>query len=325
MRRSRAVCLLVLLVLVFALAGRPGPAEAGVDYSLASNWAYWEAETGADKAADVFFVCPTVYGGSDNLSLSDQDALASFLGATNMEKGIYDDACRFFAPYYRQAGLGVYAMPEDRREPYLDLAYQDVAAAFDYYLAHGGGERPILLAGFSQGAELCLRLMKDRFAQAELRDRLVACYAIGWRLTPEDLAACPYLKAAQGERDTGVIVTFNSEAPAVESSLAVPGGTKTLSINPLNWRTDSVPADRSSNLGACFPDYSGRIQREIPGLTGGYLDSRRGTLKVPDVSPEDYPPGLDLFQPGEYHLYDYQFFYRNLEKNVQDRLAAYGG
>ena len=29
------------------------------------------------------------------------------------------------------------------------------------------------------------------------------------------------------------------------------------------------------------------------------------------------------FEEGVYHLYDYQFFYRNLEENVQARLAAY--
>lgn len=48
-----------------------------------------------------------------------------------------------------------------------------------------------------------------------------------------------------------------------------------------------------------------------------------GALKVPDVSPEDYPPGLSIFSEGIYHLYDYQFFYRNLEENVGVRLEAY--
>lgn len=35
------------------------------------------------------------------------------------------------------------------------------------------------------------------------------------------------------------------------------------------------------------------------------------------------PPVLDLFKPGEYHIYDYQFFYRNLQTNVRDRIDAY--
>ena len=49
----------------------------------------------------------------------------------------------------------------------------------------------------------------------------------------------------------------------------------------------------------------------------------RGSLKVPDVSPADYPPGLSLFSEGVYHLYDYQFFYRSLQENVAVRLNAY--
>ena len=98
---------------------------------------------------------------------------------------------------------------------------------------------------------------------------------------------------------------------------------KTYSINPLNWRTDSVPADRSLNKGACFTDYSGAVIEEIPELTGAYIDETRGTLKVTDIDPEDYT--TSLFEDGIYHLYDYQFFYRNLEENVGVRLGEYMG
>ena len=75
-------------------------AEAAPDYSDAANWAYLETEN-TDKTADVFFICPSVYGGSDdacNMSLSDADTKESFVGAINMEKGIYDADSRFFAP-----------------------------------------------------------------------------------------------------------------------------------------------------------------------------------------------------------------------------------
>ena len=133
---------------------------------------------------------------------------------------------------------------------------------------------------------------------------------IGWRVTEEDLADYPHLRFATGENDTGVIVAFNSEAEDVTGSLLVPAGVRSLCINPLNWRTDDVPASREENLGACFTDYSGEILTEIPQLTGAYVDQTRGTLKVPDVSPEAYPPVLSIFEPGVYHLYDYQFFYR---------------
>lgn len=317
----------VLLPLLFVLAILTGcsQAESGTDYSKPENWAYFDAET-EGRDADVFFICPSVYGGSDdacNMSLSDQETKESFFGAINMEKGIYDQNSRFFAPYYRQIGLNVYEMPEEDREPYLEIAYEDVKDAFEYYWETCNDGRPIILAGFSQGADMCLRLMKDFFAQDDRMEQLVACYAIGWRVTEDDLQEFPHLKMASGESDTGVIVSFNSEAETVTDSLMIPAGTRTLAINPLNWKTDSTFADKSLNKGACFTDYSGSILTEIPELTGAYLDPIRGALKLPDVSPADYPAGLSIFTDGIYHLYDYQFFYRNLQENVQTRIRTY--
>lgn len=229
----------------------------------------------------------------------------------------------FFAPYYRQASLYTYSLPESERTTALSAAYEDIKDAFEYYLANDNDGRPIILAGFSQGGDLLLRLLQDYFADDALADQLVACYAIGWRVTEDQLAEHPHMRFATGEADTGVIVSFNSEAPEVTDSLVIPSGSKTLAINPLNWRTDSIPADKSQNLGACFTDYDGNITEEIPQLTGAYIDGQRGALKVPDVSPEDYPAGLSIFSDGIYHLYDYQFFYRNLQDNVATRLNAY--
>lgn len=82
-------------------------------------------------------------------------------------------------------------------------------------------------------------------------------------------------------------------------------------------------ADKSLNQGACFTDYEGHITQEIPQFTGAYIDEERGALKVIDVSAKEYPEGLSIFEEGIYHLYDYQFFYRNLQENVDKRIDAY--
>ena len=257
------------------------------------------------------------------MDFADTQARANFVGAVNMERGIYDADARFFAPYYGMAGLSVYEMPEAEGEKYLKLAYKDVRAAFLYYLAKYNDGRPFILAGFSQGADHVLRLMKEFFRDEELQDNLVAAYPIGWRVTVEELRAAPYLHFAEGERDTGVIVTFNTEEPSVAWSPIIPEGVRALAINPLNWRTDWKEADKSLNKGACFVDVSGNIVKEIPHLTGAYIDMKRGALKAPDVSPEAYPSGLSIFPQGVYHIYDYQFFYRNLQENVAARIEAY--
>lgn len=324
-----AVSMALVGACLFA-AGCGTSAPVVIDYAESGNWAYLETDV-AGRDADVFFVCPSVYAGEDdanNMPLDDEETKEGFVGAINMEKGIYDqdgteEDNRFFAPYYQQIGLNVYELPADQREPYLEIAYRDVEAAFEYYLEHYNDGRPIILAGFSQGADLCIRLMKDRFDDERLQDQLVACYAIGWSVTQDEVEKFPQLEMAEGEADTGVIVSFNSESPATDDSLMIPEGTKTLAINPLNWKTDSTPADKSQNEGACFTDYSGAIVTEVDELTGAYLDEARGSLKVPDVTPKEYPAGLSIFEDGIYHLYDYQFFYRNLQENVGVRLDAY--
>lgn len=152
---------------------------------------------------------------------------------------------------------------------------------------------------------------------------MVACYAIGWRFTPQEAAEYPYIQPAKCADDLGKVIIFNSEAPEVTSSAIVPEGVKTFAINPLTWSCGSQKAPKTLNAGACFTDYSGGVVREVPQLTGCYIDSVRGTLKVTDVDKKEFVPGLPLFTEGVYHIYDYQFFYRNLQQNVNLRIKTF--
>ena len=318
---------LMLMVIVISMTGctfseNGAYKKSDVDYSKSENWAY--DGVGKEKAADVFLICPTVDINDEwNMSLSDEETKASSLGALNMERGIYEDSARLYAPYYKQAAMKVYDLDEDDREPYFEIAYADVSAAFSYYLKNYNEGRPIILAGFSQGADMCYRLMMEYFDDKELADRLVAVYAIGWPLTEDMTAKYPQLKAATGETDTGVVISFECEAEPVEETFIVPKGTKALSINPLNWRTDSTAAAKEENAGACFTDYDGNIVNEVLALCGGYIDENRGVMKVTDISAEDYPVVVPGLPDGAYHIYDYQFFYRNLQENVKVRLEQY--
>ena len=350
--RKTIAVMMFLVIAVTALPLQVMAAGSDPDYSDRSNWAYYamseETLAGEDlsssltKQADCFLVCPTVYmGDADhlNMSLQDEKTKEGFVGALNMEAGIYMETCRMFSPYYRMMSLYCYNfdLAAENEGTVLgstqhagvvngnaNLAYSDVEAAFDYYLDNENDGRPIVLAGFSQGSEMVLRLMEEYGKDARLKNNLVAAYVIGWRITEDDLERYPYLKMAQDETDTGVIVSFNTEDASVDGSLMVPEGTYTYGINPLNWTTDSTVADKDLNLGACFTKYSGAISREKDGFTGAYRSAERGTLIVTDVDPDEYPPVLSLFSEGVYHLYDYQFFYRNLEQNVAARAAAFG-
>lgn len=310
--------LLFLCLLPLAAAG----GTADPDYSLPENWAWFGI--GEDKPADLFIVCPTVdMRDETNLSLDDEETKAAFSGALAMERGIFEDAARLYAPFYRQASMKAYALPPDEREAALAFAYRDVSAAFSHYLARENNGRPVILAGFSQGADMCYRLLAEHFAGDALRDRLVAVYAIGWPLTPDLVRRHPQIRPARAAGDTGVVVSFDCEAPGLGGTFINPAGQRAIGINPLNWRTDGTPAAPSENLGACFTDYSGAVLREIPALCGARLDPSRGVVEIPGLSPADYPPVVPGLPPGAYHVYDYLFFFRNLQSNVLLRTSRH--
>ena len=319
MNKLIKIMLLLVLAAFCSLASAQEP-----DYADTCSWAYWRI--GESKPADLFIVCPTVdlgTGGNKNMSLADNETKKNFYGALNMERGIYEQHCRMYAPYYRQAVLADYDLPANEAEPYFNLAYKDVRAAFVYYMQHENNGRPFVLAGFSQGAEMCLRLLKEFGNEDLVKDNLVACYAIGWRFTPQEAEKYPYIQPAKCADDLGKVIIFNSEAPEVTSSAIVPEGVKTFAINPLTWSCGRQKAPKTLNAGACFTDYSGAVVREVPQLTGCYIDSVRGTLKVTDVDKKEFVPGLPLFSEGVYHIYDYQFFYRNLQQNVNLRIKTF--
>ena len=310
-------------ILRLPLWSEPAPdAEEPVDYARMENWAYFAV--GEEKPVDLFLICPAVDVRDElNMSLDDKEMMARFLGALNMERGIYEDSARMYAPYYRQASVKASELDGEQLEICLQKAYSDVSAAFRWYLENENAGRPIILAGFSQGADMCLRLMREYFGNEELLSRLVTVYAIGWRLTEDMTASCPQIRPAQSATDLGTVICFDCEAPEVTETFISPAGQKMLSINPLSWRTDSAPASKDKNLGACFTGYDGQITREEAQLCGCYIDEARGVLKVTDIDPKDYPARLPALPQGAYHIYDYQFFFRNLQKNIADRVSAY--
>ncbi len=289
-----------------------------MDYSLAENWVYYGE--GGDRQIDVFMVCTTVDSRSSHNAFDLNEKLkARFVSALDAEKGLYDETARVYAPYYRQMSINAYKLPTAAFNEARQIAYRDVADAFRWYLDHENNGRGLILAGFSQGADLVLELLKefyggDELEAVKLRANLVAAYAIGWRVTASMTDEYPQIVPASGESDTGCVISYDCEDGTLGGSVIIPMGMQALSINPLNWKTDSTPADKSLNLGAVMQT-DGEPQ---PGLCGCYI-GKRGELVVTDVTPADYPPGPDLFQEGAYHLYDYKFFYTNLKENVAVR------
>lgn len=289
------------------------------DYADEHLWVYRDnAAPEPNETADVFFICPTTcMRRVDNMDVNDEKERAAFKKAVDMEKGIYEDHARFFAPYYRQKSLPHYSKPEAQ-----EVAYADVKKAFLYYLEHDNKGRPFVLAGFSQGSEQALQLIKDVLRDESIRKRMVAAYLIGWCVTEPDTAEHPQLRPAQGETDTGVFVAWNTESCDTKGSFLVPQGVKAHCINPLNWCTDATPAPAERNKGARFTieDLDAPV---LPAHCGAVINAERGTLNPVFAHETDSPHKLLLFGNGVFHIYDPILFYENHRENVAKRIESF--
>ena len=272
----------------------------------------------------MFLICPTVDTLSESNSFDLNEKLKGrFINALGLERGIFEETGRLFSPYYRQMSMNAYKLPEAERDRAREIACEDIFAAFRWYLDNENNGRGIILAGFSQGGEMCQELLKEYYGgdgdeAKALRERLIAVYSIGWMVTEEETKEYPQIVPASGETDTGTVISFDCENGNVKETIIIPEGMKALSINPLNWKTDSTPADKSLNLGAVFEEGG----EPVPGLCGAYI-GEKGELIVTDVTAEEYPPRLNDFPEGSFHVYDYMFFFTNLKENVAKRTAAW--
>ena len=95
----------------------------------------------------------------------------------------------------------------------------DVTAAFEYYLQHYNKGRPFILVGHSQGSAVLKFLLSDYMkSHPDVYKRMIAAYVVGQSITPQYLAQNPHLKFGTGPDDTGVILSWNTEAPVVDGT-----------------------------------------------------------------------------------------------------------
>lgn len=310
-----------------------GGIPAAPDYSVDSAWLAKPDAT--DKAIDVFYVYPTIYSGTDpeNMDISDPALRANAAGLLEAQAAVYSPHANLFAPFYRQQSGATQSMKagNDGNDPFLDPRFQvgagDVERAFEYYLTHLNPDRPFIIAGHSQGSMALINLMRKRFNDEALQKRLVAAYVIGYSVPVKELDEYVWMKPAQGETDTGIIISYNTEGPdAGPSPVLYPG--KVVLINPLNWKTDATPAGPEANQGAkFFNDATGELIEEIPNFTGAHIDEEKSVLIVDDMkTPKS--DRIDLVNLGRwsdrvYHRFDYAFFFNNLTENVRKRIEAY--
>lgn len=293
------------------------------DYSQSARWLSLPATV---YKADVFYLYPTTSWTTNNsvsmiCAIDDSLMMAGASQAFARQATAFDTAANVYAPFYRQDN----SSPDNRLEVIAGIPTSDATAAFDYYIRNFNKGRPFILAGHSQGANIVCNLLSGYLkANPKVYARMVAAYVIGGPVTKQFLAENPHLKFATGPDDTGVIISYNTEAPTVDGVNPVVYGMVGLVINPISWSRSETLADTTQGLGSLLPDKQGNWVK-VPQYADARVDTIKGVLicASADKAKIAIIDSLSGFPAGVYHSFDYPFYYYNLRQNAANRIQRF--
>ncbi|HTI11706.1 MAG TPA: DUF3089 domain-containing protein [Puia sp.] len=303
-------------------AGRP-------DYSQLACWAAHPdkkdlsdsipapllAGTLRDTSVDVFFLHPTTLVAAKdsrwNADIDDSALNARTDNTTILFQASAFNECRLFAPRYRQAHLRSYFTTDTAAaRAALDLAYEDLRAAFQYYLDHYNQGRPIIIASHSQGTTHAERLLKEFFENKPLKNRLVAAYIIGMAIPGNYFSG---LAPCRDSAATGCVIGWRTFKEGYEPPYVVKENGSSWVINPLTWTMAEDPAPRDLNKGGIVTNFNHLVPRVTDArIHDGILWTHRPHF-----------PGSILYRTQNYHIGDINLFYLNIRENVRTRILAF--
>jgi len=324
----RTLLLSLALLMSFTLAaceGSSGPPPQATDYSQAAHWLSLSAVI---EKVDIFYLYPTAWTSTDPdnphiCAIDEPTMLIQAPEAFARQATAFETVGNIYAPFYRQDnGSSI-----NRLDTIAGIPTLDAVAAFDYYINHFNNNRPFILVGHSQGATVLSNLLAGYIKDhPDVYSRMIAAYVIGNPITDAYLAANPHLKFAEGPDDTGVIISYNTEAPVVIGTNPVLYGMVGRVINPINWKTDETYADKSESLGSFMPDHS-LVLQTMPHYADAQIDIAHGVL-VCSTAEEPFISDLETlagFPKGVYHSFDIPLYYYDLRANAQNRVNKYLG
>ncbi len=300
---------------------------------------WWAALPDSDDAADqlpagvtrapldvaVFFVHPTSYFGQENWNqpLShDSDNWVVDERILRHQATVFNSCCDVYAPRYRQATFFSFMDQGTNGEQALALAYDDVVAAFEQFLAFIGPEQPFVIAGHSQGSRHTAILVAEHVSGTPLQQRLVAAYLVGFGVTTNQIGE---LESCASAEQTGCVLGWN--AMDGEGAGAFGGNDGLICTNPLNWQADLSYAGHELNQGAIgYASYNEADPGEdvaAMNVEVGIADAQcqpDGQLAVLDLRSEAFPQRMF---GNSMHVYDYSLFHASIRENVATRINAF--
>jgi pimeloyl-ACP methyl ester carboxylesterase len=283
--------------------------------------------------AAIFYIHPTTFLDRTawNASLDNAETNNRTTLFTKGQASAFNAAGQIWAPKYRQATFGAFLTDKPERQQAFDVAYMDVAAAFDEFVKEAGPKRPIILVGHSQGALHLTRLIVEKIAKGSIAKRIVATYIVGWPLSvTNDLPGLGF-PACDNPDQTGCIMSWQSFAePAdyqmitdvYDQSTGFDGqsrkGSTILCSNPITGGVGGA-VEATANAGTLI-NSADLTQGEVkPGIAAAKCDARGFLLIGPP------PEGMKSYVlPGNnYHVFDFSLFWANIRSDALRRLAAF--
>ncbi|RYD81651.1 MAG: DUF3089 domain-containing protein, partial [Sphingomonadales bacterium] len=132
-----------------------------------------------DAKFDCFYVYPTV--SNDTTPNSDLMPGPEELRVIQFQAARFGAKCRVFAPMYRQVTLTALRTLMAGGTPAVDreMAYRDVEAAWNDYLANDNKGRGVVLIGHSQGSGVLTQLIGRAIEGKPVQKQLISAMLIG--------------------------------------------------------------------------------------------------------------------------------------------------
>jgi len=274
---------------------------------------------------NVFFIHPTLFWDSKNTSWNSDiydPKMREFVNTSSVkyQASAWASVGDLYVPHYRQAHIRVFreSFWENGGEQAYELAYSDVKKAFEIFLEKYNGNKPIIIAGHSQGAGHAKKILQEFFDGKPLQNKLIAAYLVGTKITDKDFIN---LKLMESKNETGGFVTWNtyrlmSERKTKKASLTVNRDwiKGALCSNPITWDNN-----KTSN----YEDHKGFLffnKKIYP-----------NTVKIEDVDDKVYVklPKMGFFKKilvstvKDYHKADINLFWEDIRINSIERSKAF--
>jgi hypothetical protein len=293
----------------------------------------------------VFYLHPTSYISGDRWNSPLFESSWAWEMVDRMmasQASAFNACCDVYAPHYREATFWSF-LERDTQDGLhaLDIAYMDVANAFDEFIARYAQGRPFIIASHSQGTAHALRLLSQKVNDdPQLRSRLVSAYLIGYDL-PMDMfrRELTNIPPCESSSDTGCLVHWATYGDGGQPGNGVPhwyssgweysDGKETLCTNPLSWRRDEDRVPASAHPGALqipadfglgnllFNQPSGETINALPEVMPQWTwaQCRDGALYIEPQLSGPFASERDG-DDQNYHTRDYALFYQAIRDNA---------